>query len=84
MIGSHFYWTQRQWSNEAGPLLRKGMFEGACVQQGMSASFTVSANPSATVPVSFDASSSGGESDPAIYWVWSFGDGEQVGTKTRS
>lgn len=80
VIGSHFYWTQRQWSNEAGGYFEKGMFEGACVQQGMSASFTVSANPSATVPVTFDASSSGGEGDPAIYWVWSFGDGEQVGT----
>jgi hypothetical protein len=73
--GEH-YWTQRVWSNQAG------LFEGACVQRAIGASFTVSAGPAATVPVTLDGSSSGAPGDPATYWVWSFGGGEQVGTSS--
>lgn len=73
-IGGDFYWTQREWSNEAGVL------EGGCVQRTIQARFSLSANPAATVPSTFDGSTSGAPGDPAAYWVWNFGEGEQVGT----
>jgi hypothetical protein len=68
------YWTQREWSNEAG------LTEGGCVQRIIQVSFAVSANARATVPVTLNGSSSGAPGDPATYWVWNFGGGEQVGT----
>jgi PKD domain len=74
VINGHHYFTQRVWSNEAG------VFEGGCVQRAIGASFSVSAGAAATVSVTFNGSSSGAPGDPAIYWVWSFGEGEQVGT----
>jgi PKD domain-containing protein len=73
-INGHHYWTQREWSNEAG------LFEGGCVQRAINASFTVSAGAQATVPMTLDGSASGAPGDPATYWVWNFGGGEQVGT----
>ncbi len=71
--GGH-YWTQREWSNAAG------LLEGGCVQRTIGASFSVSAGIEATVPATLDGSTSGSPSDPAIYWAWNFGEGEQVGT----
>jgi hypothetical protein len=65
-INGHHYWAQREWSNEAG------LFEGACVQRAIGASFTVSAGAAATVPVTLDGSASGAPGDPAVYWVWAF------------
>jgi hypothetical protein len=73
-INGHRYFTQREWSNEAG------LFEGGCVQRAINASFTISAGARATVPVTLDGSASGAPGDPATYWVWNFGGGEQVGT----
>jgi hypothetical protein len=73
LIDGNHYYTQRVWSNEAG------VFEGGCVQRAIGASFTVSANARATVPVSFDGSTSGAPGDRAVYWVWNF-EGEQIGT----
>jgi PKD domain len=73
LINGDHYWTQREWSNEAG------QFEGGCVQRAIGASFSVSAGAAATVPVTFDGSASGAPGDPAAYWVWSF-EGEQIGT----
>ncbi len=73
-IASDHYWTQREWSNEAG------LFEGSCVQRAINASFTISAGAQATVPMTLDGSASGAPGDPATYWVWNFGGGEQVGT----
>jgi hypothetical protein len=73
-IASDHYWTQREWSNEAG------LFEGGCVQRAINASFTISAGARATVPMTLDGSASGAPGDPAMYWVWNFGGGEQVGT----
>ncbi len=73
-INSHHYYTQRVWSNEAG------LFEGGCVQRAINASFTISAGTQATVPMTLDGSASGAPGDPATYWVWNFGGGEQVGT----
>ncbi|HEY7892513.1 MAG TPA: PKD domain-containing protein [Solirubrobacteraceae bacterium] len=76
VINGDHYWTQREWSNEAGP------FEGACVQQVIEARASVSAGAAATVPVKFDGSASGVPGDPATYWVWDFGDGERAGTSS--
>lgn len=73
-INGHPYFTQREWSNEAG------LFEGGCVQRAINASFTVSGGAQATVPMTLDGSASGAPGDPATYWVWNFGGGEQVGT----
>jgi hypothetical protein len=73
LINGDHYWSQREWSNEAG------LFEGGCVQRAIGASFSVSAGAAATVPVTLDGSASGAPGDPATYWVWSF-EGEQVGT----
>lgn len=73
-INEDKYWTQREWSNEAG------LGEGACVQRRIQASFSVPAQRQATVPMTLDGSSSGAPGDPAVYWVWNFGGGEQVGT----
>ncbi|HEY7891251.1 MAG TPA: PKD domain-containing protein, partial [Solirubrobacteraceae bacterium] len=74
LIHGDVYWTQREWSNEAG------VFEGGCVQRLIAASFTLAKDAAATVPTTFDGSTSGAEGDPAVYWVWGFGDGEQTGT----
>lgn len=74
IIDGDHYFTQRAWSNEGG------VFEGGCVQRAIGASFSVSVGAAATAPVTFNGSSSGAPGDPAIYWVWSFGEGEQVGT----
>jgi len=74
VINGYHYWTQREWSNEAG------LFEGACVQQVIEARASVSSGAAATVPVKFDGSASGVPGDPATYWVWDFGDGERAGT----
>jgi hypothetical protein len=68
------YFTQREWSNEAG------LVEGKCVQRRIKASFSVSALRQATVPITLDASASGAPGDAANYWVWNFGGGEQIGT----
>lgn len=73
LIDGNHYWTQRVWSNEAGVL------EGGCVQRMIGASFSVSPGAAATVPATFDGSSSGAPGDPAVYWVWNF-EGEQIGT----
>lgn len=74
VISGRFYWTQREWSNEAG------LFEGACVQRIIEAGFTPPSSAAATVRATFDGSASGAPGDPATYWVWDFGDGEKVGT----
>jgi hypothetical protein len=71
--GSH-YFTQRLWSNEAG------LFEGACVQRRIGVGFTVPSTRQATVPMTLDGASSGAPGDPSVYWVWNFGNGEQIGT----
>ena len=82
VINGHFYWTQRQWSNEAGGFFDRGADgEGECVQRMLGAPFTVSANPAATVPTTFDISGSGGER-PRRLLGWNFGDGEQVGSES--
>ncbi len=78
LIAGGHYWTQREWSNEAG------VFEGGCVQRMIEAHIAVSANAAATVPVTFDGSASGAQGDQAVYWVWSFGDGEQLGTASAT
>jgi hypothetical protein len=74
LIDDHKYFTQRVWSNEAG------LGEGACVQRRIEAAFSLSASPQATVPTTLDGSASGATGDPAVYWVWNFGGGEQIGT----
>ena len=83
VINGHFYWTQRQWSNEAGGFFERFAGapmeeEGACVQRMLGVpSATVSAHPAASVPTTFDIS--GSAASGATYWIWNFGDGEQVG-----
>jgi PKD repeat protein len=75
LINAHPYWTQTEWSNEAG------VFEGRCVQRFVNAAFSPPTGAKATVPTSFDGSASGeGEGDKIEYWVWNFGDKIQVGT----
>jgi hypothetical protein len=75
IAGGH-YWLQREWSNEAGPL------QGACVQRPIKAMFTIS-SPRATVPMTFNGEQSGGENDPATYWVWwILNTEEQFGTES--
>jgi hypothetical protein len=71
--GGH-YWTQREWSNEAG------LSEGGCVQRTIPVGFSVSPGVEATVPTTLDGSTSGTPADPATYWAWNFGEGEQIGT----
>jgi hypothetical protein len=78
LINGDRYWTQRVWSNEAG------LHEGGCVQRAIGASFTVSPGAEATVPLALNGSPSGAPGDPATYWVWNFGEGEQVGTASAS
>lgn len=78
LINGHPYWAQRVWSNEAG------LGEGACVQRRIEASFSISASRQATVPMTLDGSSSGAPGDPAVYWVWNFGGGEQIGTASAT
>lgn len=75
-IDGHRYYTQRVWSNEAG------LFEGGCVQRRIDAHYTISAKPQATVPMTLNGSSSGASGDPATYWIWNFGGGEQIGTES--
>jgi hypothetical protein len=74
VIDGEHYWTQRVWSNAAGES------QGACVQRMVHTEFTPPAGASATVPATFDGSSSGSAGDPIAYWQWSFGDGIVVGT----
>jgi PKD domain len=78
LINSDHYWTQREWSNEAG------LFEGGCVQRAIGSLFTVSAGAQATVALTLDGSPSGAAGDPATYWIWNFGEGEQVGTASAT
>jgi hypothetical protein len=78
IVNDHHYWTQREWSNEAG------LAEGACVQRRLEARFSISASRQATVPMTLDGSASGAPGDPATYWVWNFGGGEQVGTRSST
>ncbi len=73
-IGGGKYFLQREWSNSAF----NG--EGSCVGRMLNTSFTAPSEAKATVPATFDGSTSGEAGDPADYWVWSFGDGMQVGT----
>jgi hypothetical protein len=77
-IDSEPYWTQREWSNEAG------LSEGGCVQHTLAASFAVPANVQATVPTTLDGSGSGVPGDPATYWAWNFGEGEQIATASAT
>jgi PKD repeat protein len=85
VINGHFYWTQREWSNEAGGFFERFVGapmeeEGACVQRMLGVpTANVSAHPAASVPTTFDVSSSAGAG--ATYWIWNFGDGEQVGSE---
>jgi hypothetical protein len=74
LIDSNPYWTQTEWSNQAGA------FEGRCVQRMLPTAFTAPTEAKATVPATFDGASSGEAGDPAVYWVWSFGDRMQAGT----
>jgi PKD domain-containing protein len=74
LINGDRYFTQREWSNEAG------LFDGGCVQRPIGASFSVPQGAAATVPATLDGSASGASGDPAVYWVWSFEEGEQVGS----
>ena len=67
LINGGRYWTQREWSNEAG------IFEGGCVQRIIEANILLSRNAAATVPITFNGSASGAPGDPAVYWVWDFG-----------
>jgi hypothetical protein len=76
LINGDRYFTQRVWSNEAG------LFEGGCVQRAIGASFSVPPGVAATVPATLDGSASGAPGDPAVYWVWSFDEGEQIGTSS--
>ena len=73
-IGTDEYWLQREWSNTAF----NG--EGGCVQRMLPTAFTPPSEAKATVPATFDGTPSGEAGDPAVYWVWSFGDGMQTGT----
>lgn len=74
VIDGSRYFTQRIWSNEAG------LFEGACVQRRIGVGFSVPGTREATVPMTLNGVSSGAPGDPAVYWVWNFGNGEQIGT----
>lgn len=74
MIGGGHYWLQREWSNTAF----NG--EGGCVARMLHTEFAPPTEAKATVPATFDGSASGESGDPAVYWVWAFGDGMQVGT----
>jgi hypothetical protein len=74
LIGGGRYFLQREWSNTAF----NG--EGGCVGRLLNTSFTPPSEPTATIPATFDGSTSGEPGDPAVYWVWSFGDLMQVGT----
>jgi hypothetical protein len=74
IIGSGHYYLQREWSNTAF----NG--EGGCVARMFHTEFAPPSAAKATVPAAFDGSASGEEGDRAVYWVWSFGDGMQVGT----
>ncbi len=74
VIDGEPYWTQRVWSNAAGKS------QGGCVQRMVYAEFMPPTGVSATVPATFDGSSSGSASDPIAYWEWSFGDGIAAGT----
>lgn len=74
VINGGHYFTQRVWSNEAG------LFEGACVQRRIGVGFSISAVRQATVPMTLNGAASGAPGDPSVYWVWNFGNGEQIGT----
>jgi hypothetical protein len=74
LIAGGRYWLQREWSNTAF----NG--EGGCVARMLNTAFTPSSESRARTPVTFDGSASGELGDPAVYWVWSFGDLMQTGT----
>ena len=73
-IGGQDYWLQTVWSNSAGE------FQGGCEQRMVNAAFEAPNGAQATAPVTFSGAASGSPGDPVDYWVWSFGDGFQVGT----
>jgi hypothetical protein len=74
LIAGGRYWLQREWSNTAF----NG--EGGCVGRMLNTAFTPPSELKAMTPATFDGSASGEAGDPAVYWVWSFGDRMQVGT----
>lgn len=83
VIAGHDYWTQRQWSNEAGGYFQLAgkpfEQEGACVQRMLGVPVpSISPGPAASVPTAFNVSASAVEG--MSYWIWNFGDGEQVGS----
>ena len=85
VIDGHDYWTQRQWSNEAGGFFERlsgGLeSEGACVQRMLGVPVpSVSAGPAAGVPTTFSVAASAAEGN--TYWIWNFGDGQQVGSES--
>jgi hypothetical protein len=67
------YWLQEEWSNSATAA------GGACVQRMIPVEIALPQGASAGAPATLGGSA-GEPSDPADYWVWSFGDGEQAGT----
>lgn len=81
LINGHPYYLQTEWSDSAGIWSDVAQrFEGHCVQRMLPTSFTPPSEARATVPATFDGSSSGEAADPVSYWVWSFGDGTRVAT----
>gem|GEM_PF-5899267 len=75
--GGHYY-LQSEWSNRAGE------FEGGCAQRMLPTEFTPPAGATATTPAAFNGAASGEAGDPAVYWMWDFGDGMQTGTPEAS
>lgn len=71
-IGGAGYWLQDEWSNSASAA------GGGCVQRLIPVQLSVPQGAAAGVPAAFTGSA-GEPSDPVDYWVWSFGDGEQLG-----
>ena len=69
LIKGDEYLLQREWSNAAGET------QGACAQRLVPAAFTPPSGARATQPASFDGSNSGTVGDPAVTWLWDFGDG---------
>ncbi|HLI33063.1 MAG TPA: PKD domain-containing protein [Solirubrobacteraceae bacterium] len=77
LIGGAGYWLQDEWSNSASAA------GGSCVQRMIPVALTPPGGALAGVPATFSGSA-GEPSDPADYWVWSFGDGAQVGSAQPS
>ncbi|HEV3094075.1 MAG TPA: PKD domain-containing protein [Solirubrobacteraceae bacterium] len=74
LISGDRFFLQREWSNSAF----NG--QGGCVGRMLHAAFAAPGEAKATVAAAFDGSASGEVGDPADYWIWSFGDGVQVGS----